>query len=491
MSLDDGVASPRAHALDRGLSLSRATALNMIDMIGVGPFITMPLIIHAMGGPQAMLGWIAGAVLAICDSLVWAELGAAMPASGGSYQYLKHIYGPQGLGRMLSFLFVWQLSFTAPLSIASGAIGFARYASYLWPSLEVPLVAHTASAHLPWLGALELRLLVNGATFVAIAVVLLATWLLSRRISVVGRLSILFWLGVIVTIAWVIFAGLMHFNVRQAFDFPPGAFTFGWSFFGGLGTALLIATYDYWGYYNVCFLGAEVVNPERNIPYALLLSITFVALIYLVMNISLLGVIPWRQLATAAQFDTRFYVLSSMMERLYGAIAGIIVTLLIMWTAFASVFSLLLGYSRVPYAAALDGNYFRAFGRLHPRHRMPHVSLWGLGATAAALCCLRLADVISALVVIRVAMQFLLQILGVIWFRVRQPYARRPFRMWFYPAPAVLAFAGFIYVLFARPNFLREVRYALVLAISGCIIFLLLARRTGDWPFMATKALSR
>ena len=108
----------------------------MIDMIGVGPFITIPLIITAMGGPQAMLGWVLGALLAICDGLVWAELGAAMPGSGGSYRYLKEIYGPQKLGRLISFLFIWQLSFSAPLSIASGAIGLSQYAAFFWPGLE-------------------------------------------------------------------------------------------------------------------------------------------------------------------------------------------------------------------------------------------------------------------------------------------------------------------------------------------------------------------
>src|SRR3974390_1583826 len=133
----------------RGIGLGSATALNMIDMIGVGPFITMPLIVSAMGGPQAMLGWILGAAFAVCDGLVWAELGAAMPGSGGSYQYLKEIYGPKKLGRLISFLFIWQLSFSAPLSIASGCLGLAGYAAYLWPGLEHVYVSKTSSVLLP------------------------------------------------------------------------------------------------------------------------------------------------------------------------------------------------------------------------------------------------------------------------------------------------------------------------------------------------------
>src|SRR6185369_15302123 len=109
--------------LIRGVGLGSATTLNMIDMIGVGPFITLPLIVGAMGGPQAMLGWVLGALLAVCDGLVWAELGAAFPGAGGSYQYLSRIYGPSRWGRLFAFLFVWQISFSAPLSIASGAVG--------------------------------------------------------------------------------------------------------------------------------------------------------------------------------------------------------------------------------------------------------------------------------------------------------------------------------------------------------------------------------
>src|SRR5712691_10722053 len=99
--------------LIRGVSLPGAVSINMIEMIGVGPFITIPLIVAAMGGPQAMLGCIFGAVIAMCDGLVWAELGAALPDSGGSYRYLKTIYDPARLGKLMAFLYNWQLTFSA------------------------------------------------------------------------------------------------------------------------------------------------------------------------------------------------------------------------------------------------------------------------------------------------------------------------------------------------------------------------------------------
>jgi amino acid transporter len=345
--------------LIRGIGLGSATALNMIDMIGVGPFITIPLIISAMGGPQAMLGWVLGAVLAICDGLVWAELGAAMPGSGGSYRYLKEIYGPQKLGRLVSFLFIWQLSFSAPLSIASGAIGLSQYAAFFWPRLELVWSNHTWALHLPLLGTLQLTLVAMPATFLAIGVCGLTAFLLYRRITAIARLTKVLWVGVMGTIGWIIFAGLTHFNAHRAFDLPPGAFSFSRDFFHGLGGAMLIAAYDIGGYYNVCFLGDEVKDPTRNIPRALLLSILAVACLYVVMNISILGVIPWRELAQSGASNSKLYVVSTMMQRLYGQGAASVISVLVMWTAFASVFSLTLGYSRVPYAAALDGNYFR------------------------------------------------------------------------------------------------------------------------------------
>ena len=471
------------HQLIRGVGLWGATTLNMIDMIGVGPFITIPLIVAAMGGPQAMLGWILGAVLVTCDGLVWAELGAALPGSGGSYRYLAEIYGPRKLGRLISFLFIWQLTFSAPLSIASGSIGLAQYATYIFPGM-----GQERKITFPVLGNLEINAF--PVALAAIAALAIAVFLLYRRITLIERLSKFLWVGVMLTIVWVIFAGVTHFDRRIAFDFPPDAFTLRPEFFTGLGAALLVSVYDYWGYYNVCFFGGEVKDPGRTIPRAVLLSILFVAIIYIVMNISILGVIPWREFAGTANTPAQRYVISSFMERLYGTKAGAIVTVLIMWTAFASVFSLLLGYSRVPFAAARDGNYFRVFAKVHPRHRFPYVSLLVMGGIATVFCFFRLADVIAALVVIRILVQFLAQIVGVIVLRVRRPDLPRPFRMWLYPLPAILALAGFIYVLVSRKNFLKEVRYAAVLVVAGLIIYVIRSWRRREWPFETAGQIS-
>ena len=470
-------------ALIRGMGLGSATALNMIDMIGVGPFITMPLVVAAMGGPQALLGWIAGALLAVCDGLVSAELGAALPHSGGPYRYLREIYGPKKWGRLLSFLFIWQLSFSAPLSIATGCIGLAGYAAYYWPGLETVYESHTAALHIPWAGPLQVSWIVTPGTAVAVIICFFTILLLYRRITVIGKLSNILWLAVMGTIGWIIFAGLTHFNAALAFDFPPDAFKLSHGFFIGLGGAMLVATYDYWGYYNVCYLGDEIKDPTRNIPRALLLSILFVACLYLMMNLCILAVVPWREMLQAGQNNSGLYVVSLFMQRIYGAWAARTVTGLIIVAAFASVFSLMLGYSRVPYAAALDGNYFKAFAKVHPVYRFPHISLLALGVVAAAFCFLRLQDAIAALVVIRLILQFLVQAVGLIVFRITRPEVPRPFRMWLYPVPALLAIAGFLFILFNRRNWEKEIRYAALILLAGLAIYMIRSWRSGEWPF--------
>jgi APA family basic amino acid/polyamine antiporter len=309
--------------------------------------------------------------------------------------------------------------------------------------------------------------------------------LLFRRITAISRLSKILWFGVMGTIGWIIVAGLLHFNRARAFDFPPGAFTLSSQFLTGLGAAMLVATYDYWGYYNVCFLGDEIKEPEKNIPRALLLSILLVACLYLMMNICILAVVPWREMLQAGQNNVGLYVVSLFMEKLYGAWAARLVTGLVIATAFASVFSLMLGYSRVPYAAAKDGNYFKAFAKVHPEYRFPHISLLALGVVAAAFCFLRLRDAINALVVIRLILQFMVQAVGLIVLRIRRPDLPRPFRMWLYPLPALLASAGFLYILFGRPNWQKEIRYAALILLTGVIIYMIRAWKQSEWPFAA------
>jgi amino acid transporter len=466
--------------LKRHIGLISGISLNVMNMIGVGPFITLPLVVAAMGGPQAILGWVLGAAIALCDGLVWAELGAALPRAGGSYAFLREIYkreaqnarhevaaSPPGglapgnfdLGRYLSFIYIWQLSFTAPLSIASGCIGLAQYAAYLLPSLHRPVFPFVYSPQ--W------------TSILAASVCAFTVMLLYRGVDAVTRVAGVLTVGVLATLAAVIVAGFTHMHLALL-RFPPHALAPTHTFFEGLGFATLIATYDYWGYYNVCFLGAEIRAPGRTIPRAVLLSIALVATLYLAMHLAVLGVIPWQELVRGSSNQA---AAAMLMDRTYGHAAAISISLLIMWTAFASVAALLLGYSRAPYAAALDGNYFRAFGRLHPRHGFPHISLLALGAAAMFFCFFHLAQVIAALVAVRIVLQYVLQQVGVIVLRWRRPALERPFRMWLYPLPPILALAGFLFLLVSRKGAERELLFAGAVAVTGTLIFVLRERR--------------
>jgi len=178
----------------------------------VGPFITIPLLMTALGGPQAMIGWIVALVIVICDGMVWSELGAAMPGSGGSFRYLRDAFGSARVGRLMAFLFVWQFVLSGPLEIASGYIGFGDYASYIWKGLT----------------RTESIVLITVAGLINIA-------LLYRRITSIAKLTITLWVGTLITVLAVIITGAMHFSSHVAFDFPPGAFNFSLGFFLGLG----------------------------------------------------------------------------------------------------------------------------------------------------------------------------------------------------------------------------------------------------------------
>ncbi len=453
-------------------------------MIGVGPFITMPLLIGAMGGPQAMLGWVLGALLALCDGLVWAELGAAMPRAGGTYSYLRQIY-PGRLGEVLSFLFLFQVFFSCPMSVASGAIGLSQYATFVAPSLAGHAVLHSMR-----LGLYTAGVSFSPMTLLAIAAVVLATVLLYRNLTGIGRISGVMLTLVLGTILAILVTGLLRGHLGQALQLPPGAFRLTPAFFAGLASAMLIATYDYWGYYNVSLLGAEVRDPGRTIPRAILLSIGIVGVMYLLMNVSILAVLPWQSMVSAQDPAARRALVSVFMERAWGPAIGPAAAhrlgeaaaLLIMVTAFSSVFALLLGYARIPYAAAAEGRFFPVFARLHPTGRFPYVSLLTLAGAAAVFCFFSLADVIAGLVVIRILLQFLLQHIGVLYLRRSQPGLPRPFRLWLYPLPPLLALVGFGYILLARPNFSRELALAAVLILLGLLLFFLRQPAKGHPP---------
>ena len=435
----------------------------MITMIGIGPFITMPLLMSALNGPAAMLGWGVALVIALCDGLVWSELGAAMPASGGSFGYLREAFGRATFGRLMAFLFVWQFILSGPLEIASGYIGFSKYATYIWPALR--------GWHL-WLIAAA----VGGVNIVC----------LYRRIGTIGALSVALWIGTIAATLAVIVTGATHFSPRVAFDFPAGSFDLSFGFLMGLGAASRIGVYDYLGYYDVCYLGDEVEDPGRVIPRSILISTVAVALIYVAINFSIIGVVPWRTFVPADAHPEADFVVSAFMERIYGAGVARWFTMLILWTAFGSVFALLLGYSRIPYAAARDGYFFKIFAREHPKKQFPQVSLLVIGVLSILACGLSLGVVIDVLIATRILVQFIGQCVGLVLLRRARPEMPRPYRMWFYPVPAVVATLGWIFIFVTTGAAI--VAFSLAALGAGGVCFLLWSWRTRTWPFRTVEA---
>jgi amino acid transporter len=468
-----------AASLQRRIGLRSAVAFNMLEMIGVGPFITLPLVIAAAGYRLSVWAWVLGAVIAVADGLVWAELGAAFPRAGGSYAFIREIYSPQRAGNWLSFLYVWQVSFTAPLAIASGCIGLSSFLAWFWPELDRAPLAALPSVHF--------------TNFAAAAACLLVTALLYRNLSSITRLAWVLFAGVLAAIAGVIVSGFAH-----GWQMPTSPVLSLPTALGGLAQATLLTTYCYWGYYNICFLGGEVSRPERTIPRAILLSVLFVASFYVLMNLASLPAMRDFGRDAAAHVSAgeavRLQLVADIAKSAFGNIAGRLMATLIIWTAFGSVFSLQLGYSRVPYAAARDGNYFRFLTALHPRHNIPHRSLVVLGLVAALFCFFSLQQVITMLVITRILLQFFLQHVGVILLRFQRPDLMRPFKMPLYPLPPLIAIAGFLFMLMdprrsheKGGNTLLGLGVATAIALSGTLIYLIRARRFGQWPFALSK----
>ena len=430
----------------------------MINMVGIGPFITIPLLLTALGGPHAMLGWIVALLIVICDGMVWSELGAAMPGPGGSFGDLREAFGRETFGRLMAFLFVWQFILSGPLEIASGYIGFSQYLGYMWEGLSA-----------------------GGLFMVAASVGVLNIVLLYRRITSIAKITMSLWVGTMVTTIAVIGTGAANFDPAIAFDFPPGAFDFSLGFLMGLGAAARVGVYDYLGYYDICYIGDEVENPGRVIPRSILISTVAVALIYIGINLSILGVVPWREYVPADQHPQSSFIVSIFMERVYGSKVATVFTLMILWTAFGSVFALLLGYSRIPYAAARDGYFFKAFARLHPNGGFPDVSLVVLGLISILACLLSLGIVIDALIATRILVQFIGQIAGVMLLRRTRPDMPRPYRIWLYPVPTFIALAGWIFIFVTTD--VRVIAFGITILALGVGAFLVWSRRVGQWPF--------
>jgi fructoselysine transporter len=442
---------------NRTLGLFQSSVLNMIDMVGIGPFITLPFVIGLLGG-MYLWAWVAGALLSFVDAFIWSELGAAYPLAGGSYNFLKVSYGEKGAGKMMSFLYVWQTIIQAPLVAASAAIGFAQYFIYL-----VPLEVWQQKA-------------LSGS------VIILVTILLYRKIESIGKIGVLLWLGVVSTLGWIIFAGISNGNFLQPLIDSADSFSLKAIASFVFGQACVKTIYSYLGYYNVCHLGGEIKNPAKNIPRSMFISIIAIAVLYLAMNISITSVIPWQEIKAWKGTPQENFVISTFIERLYGHTASIVITVMILWVALASLFAVMLGYSRVPYAAAKDGAFFKIFAAEHPTKKFPHVSLLVLAGFAFVFSLLfKMKDVISGILAMRIMVQFIGQAVGLILLRNRKSAEEMPFKMPLYPIPIVLAILMWLFVFYAT-GLLVIASFAIVLS-TGLVVYFIKANINKEWPF--------
>ncbi len=412
----------------------------MIDMVGIGPFIVMPFVVAQFNNGLFIWAWIFGALTAFVDAMIWSELGAAYPLAGGTYNFHRIAYGKK-YGKMMSFLFVWQTSIQAPLVVASAAIGFAQNLTYLVPLDD-------------WQ-----QKIVSGS------LVILVFILLYRKIESIGKISVVMGVIVLATIAWIIFSGLTHQHYPVKILPAHGDSFFTNIFWIAIGNASVKTVYAYLGYYNVCHLGGEIKNPGKNIPRSIFISIALIAALYLLMNISVMSVINWHGVTGKEE-----HMVSSFMENIYGHGAATVVTILILVIAFSSLFAVVLGYSRVPYAAAADDNFFKPFAKLHPTKNFPHISLAVLCVLGFAFSLLfRLSEVISSILAMRIIIQFIGQAVGVVLLRKRNGTAKLPFKMWIFPLPVILSVAAWIFLL-SRTGWFAL--FGLFFAIAGVIIYL-------------------
>ena len=433
---------------NRKINLLQATSINMIDMVGIGPFVVMPFVVSQFNNGLFLWAWIFGAVTAFIDAMIWSELGAAYPLAGGTYNFHRIAYGDK-YGKLMSFLFVWQTSIQAPLVVASGAIGFAQYLTYIVDLSHIQ------------------EKIISGS------LVVLVFLLLYRKIETIGKISVMMGSIVVLTILWIIISGLM--NQQHTVEFiPKGEDSFfTYAFWAAVGQGSVKTVYSYLGYYNVCHLGGEIKEPGVNIPRSIFISIAGIAVLYLLMNISVMGVIPWQSVLEGDK-----YLVSAFMERIHGHTAGVVVTVLILCIAFSSLFAVVLGYSRVPYAAAIDGNFFKIFSRLHPTKNFPYISLIFLCALGFIFSLfMKLSEVISSILAMRILIQFIGQGIGVSLLRNRLGTRHLSFKMFLFPVPVILSIIIWLFLFKSTGRFAI---YGMCIAALGVVAFSIFSKYKKD-----------
>jgi amino acid transporter len=276
-----------------------------------------------------------------------------------------------------------------------------------------------------------------------------------------------------VTVAWVVVSGLFHFSAARAFDFPPSAFALDRALLARVGAVSLLAMYNYGGYNNVCNIAEEIRDPRRNVPRAIVISILVVVVIYIAMSTVILGVIPWTE-AQQSRAIASVFVERTFANAAAGRTAALLMTALILFVTASSLYAVILGYSRIPFAAAREGQFFEVFARVHPTKHFPHVSLVTLGAIAVPFCFFSLGQIVSWLILVQIASQFVWQCAGVVLLRRYRRDIPQPFVMWLYPVPALVALALWVCVFVSAP--FSGILFAIGFVAAGMVAYFVFRR---------------
>jgi len=456
----------------------QAFGFNTMMMFGTGPFISIPYTVSSVDppGPHALVGYSIALVACICDSLICGELGSMFPYSGGSATYLRHLYGKDSLGQLMSFMYLYQFLVAGPAEVASGFIAIAEY-----------LVYFNSDVLGYW-----------SRVGISLAALIVSTLLLYRSNKEIGWVSVTLAAITIAAVVLAIIFGFINFNAEflkvpeGAFDGKPGKVLM------SLAAATRFGVYDMTGYYDVCFMGDEVKNPRTTIPYSCITTAVVIGIIYLIVYVAVLGVLDWRvfQETYTDDFDgIQVGIMSLFFEEVIGKGFAQFFTVVVVITIFGSVYSMMAGFQHLLYAGAKDGFFFDVFAKRHPTKDIPHVALITLAVLSGAWCFFSLDTVIDAMTTLLVFLQFIGQAIGLLYYRYVTPKEEQPdgWRMPLYPLPVIIQIVLFFFIFITSPSWLLYggdpiLDFSVIFMALGVVLFLFRAKSKKQWPFLEEKA---
>jgi len=451
--------------LKRELGAWAASSIVVGTVIGSGIFLVPRAMIQRVGTPSLVFGvWVFGGLLSLAGALTYSELSAALPEAGGEYAYLREAYGP-----LWAFLYAWTQMWVAKSgSIATLATAFFYYLTNFLPAMD--RVFYTLDLPLgPQGGPLELR---YGQLF-AMALILALAWLNYFGVKLGGRVQVAVTVVKVALIFFIILAGLGFGHPAGAAGGRPLVPLTSAGFFA----ALVAALWAYDGWNNVSMVASEVRDPQRNLPRALVFGTAAVIGIYLLANAAYFHVLTASEVASSPR------VASEMMGRILGAPGAAAVSIAAMISIFAALNGSILTGSRVPYAAARDGLFFRAAARVHPLYSTPSVSILALSSWAALLVLSGRYEQLFTYVIFASWILYGMTAASVIVLRRKRPALERPYRVWGYPwVPGTFVIVALVLVLSTLFDSPRESLMGIGLILLGLPFYLFWnKRRLGEW----------